>query len=50
MPSALGHWFGLDDEYDTAYSNNTMFGYGSKAELKKITLENGDKIGIDNIY
>ncbi len=46
----LGHWFGLDDEYDAAYSNNTMFGSGTKAEIKKITLENGDKAGIDLIY
>lgn len=46
----LGHWFGLDDEYSSSYVNNTMYGYGSKAEVKKITLENGDKAGIDSIY
>ena len=46
----LGHWFGLDDEYDASYVNNTMYGYGSKAEIKKTTLENGDKAGIDTIY
>lgn len=46
----LGHWFGLDDELDVSYVNNTMYGYGSKAEIKKITLENGDKAGINSIY
>ena len=46
----LGHWFGLDDEYNASYVNNTMYGYGSKAENKKITLEQGDKDGIDLIY
>ena len=46
----LGHWLGLDDEYDASYVNNTMYGYGSKAEIKKITLENGDRVGVDAIY
>lgn len=46
----LGHWFGLNDEYGSAYVDNTMYGYGSKAETKKITPENGDKTGINLIY
>lgn len=46
----LGHWFGLDDEYDSSFVENTMFGYGAKAERKKVTPENGDKAGIDLIY
>ena|SRR3989344_2692525 len=46
----LGHWYGLDDSYDLSYSNNTMYGYGSKAETKKITPEQGDKDGINQIY
>ena len=46
----LGHWFGLNDEYASVFVNNTMFGYGSKAETKKTTLSEGDKIGIDNLY
>ena len=46
----LGHWFGLDDEYGSSYVDNTMYGYGSKAEIKKITPENGDKAGINLIY
>ena len=46
----LGHWFGLKDEYGSAFVHNTMFGYGSKAEIKKTTLANGDKVGVDAIY
>ena len=46
----LGHWFGLNDEYDQSYVNNTMYGYGSKAERKKITPEQGDIDGINLIY
>lgn len=46
----LGHWFGLNDHYTASYVDNTMFGYGSKAETKKITPENGDKDGINLIY
>lgn len=46
----LGHWFGLNDEYGAGYIDNTMYGYGSKAETKKITPESGDKAGINLIY
>lgn len=46
----LGHWFGLNDHYASNYVENTMYGYGSKAEIKKITPENGDKAGINLIY
>lgn len=46
----LGHWFGLNDHYTASYVDNTMYGYGSKAEIKKITLTNGDKAGVDAIY
>lgn len=46
----LGHWFGLNDHKTASYVDNTMYGYGSKAEIKKITLEAGDKAGIDLIY
>lgn len=45
-----GHWMGLDDTYDVAYIDNTMFGYGSKGETKKDTLTTGDVIGVQNIY
>ena len=46
----LGHWLGLNDEYTSSYANNTMYGYGSKAEVKKDTLTNGDIAGIKTIY
>ena len=50
MVHELGHWFGLDDEYDAAYVNNTMYGYGSKGEVKKITATSGDISGLQAIY
>jgi hypothetical protein len=46
----LGHWMGLDDEYTSAYVDNTMYGYGSKGEVKKDTLTTGDIAGVGNIY
>ena len=46
----LGHWMGLDDEYTSTYVDNTMYGYGSKGEVKKDTLTAGDIAGISNIY
>lgn len=46
----LGHWVGLDDEYTGAYVNNTMYGYGSKFEIKKDTLTTGDIDGVKAIY
>ena len=46
----LGHWMGLDDEYAPEYKDNTMFGYGSKWEVKKDTLTSGDITGINRIY
>lgn len=46
----LGHWFGLNDQYGSAYVDDTMYGYGSKAETKKISPESGDIVGINLIY
>ena len=46
----LGHWFGLDDEYTSAYVNNTMYGYGSKMDAKADTLTTGDILGVKTIY
>lgn len=46
----LGHTFGLDDHYTADYANNTMYGYGSKTEVKKNTLTAGDISGIDLLY
>lgn len=46
----LGHWLGLDDAYDAAYVDNTMYGYGAKGEVKKNTLTTGDITGTAAIY
>lgn len=47
----LGHWLGLDDEYDASlYQHATMYGYGSKGEVKKNTLTIGDQQGTFSIY
>lgn len=46
----LGHWMGLDDEYSSNFTENTMYGYGSPAEIKKDTLTTGDKAGVTAIY
>jgi hypothetical protein len=46
----LGHTFGLNDHYTAEYVNNTMYGYGSKTEVKKNTLTVGDTSGINLIY
>lgn len=46
----IGHWMGLDDTYDLSYADNTMYGYGSKAEVKKNTLTSGDVAGVLAIY
>lgn len=45
-----GHWLGLDDEYASAYVNNTMYGYGLKGDIKADTLTSGDKSGIALLY
>ncbi len=46
----LGHWLGLNDEYNASYANNTMYGYGAKAEINKDTLTTGDVAGVTSIY
>ena len=46
----LGHWMGLEDEYTSNYVNNTMYGYGSTAEIKKNSLTYGDILGVQAIY
>jgi len=46
----LGHTFGLDDMYEGVYANHTMYGYGSKGEVKKDTLTQGDIISVQSIY
>jgi len=46
----LGHWMGLNDTYTVAFSNNTMYGYGSTMEIKKDTLTAGDIAGVQALY
>ncbi|MDO8504618.1 MAG: hypothetical protein Q7S36_02070 [Candidatus Liptonbacteria bacterium] len=46
----LGHTMGLDDVYTAEFTNNTMYGYGYKAEAKKDTLTIGDVAGVSAIY
>ncbi len=45
-----GHWCGLDDLYDSAYSAMTMYGYASYGEEIKRTLEPGDVAGVQAVY
>lgn len=46
----IGHWMGLDDIYNSANKDLTMYGYGRRGELKKNTLEPGDILGIQTLY
>ena len=46
----IGHWFGLDDEYTSAFVNNTMYGFGSTGDAKADTLTTGDINGLKAIY
>lgn len=46
----LGHRMGLNDEYTSAFINNTMYGYGSTNEVKKNTLTTGDINAVNSIY
>jgi hypothetical protein len=46
----LGHWIGLRDLYGSQDEDHTMFGYASKNELKKDSLEQGDLDGTIQIY
>lgn len=45
-----GHWMGLNDRYTQDFVNNTMYGYGSKGEVKKDTLTTGDINGVIAVY
>ncbi len=45
-----GHVVGLGDLYDDTHSELTMYGYSSKGETKKISLENGDVLGAQYLY
>jgi len=46
----VGHTLVLGDLYDTADSEETMYGYCTKGEIKKRTLATGDIAGIRYIY
>jgi len=46
----LGHSFGMDDIYDSACSDVTMYGYADFGETKKRTLEAPDITGVFNLY
>lgn len=51
MTHEVGHWFGLNDEYNASlFQNNTMYGYGLQGEVKKNTLTAGDISGLNSIY
>ena len=41
----IGHWVGLEDLYDTADKDLTMYGFGAGGELKKRSLGTGDVSG-----
>jgi len=45
-----GHVVGLDDLYDNAHSEITMYGYASPKETKKISLAIGDTLGTEALY
>ncbi|MHC4619060.1 MAG: matrixin family metalloprotease [Planctomycetota bacterium] len=46
----FGHPVGLDDLYDDIYSELTMYGYSSRGEIEKRTLEEGDIAGAQELY
>lgn len=46
----FGHPVGLDDLYDEIYSELTMYGYSSKGEIEKCSLEEGDIDGAQSLY
>jgi hypothetical protein len=45
-----GHTFGLGDLYLSADSEETMYGIAEYAEIKKRTLEYGDRAGVASLY
>ena len=45
----FGHWVGLDDLYDSADKDLTMYGYGDLGELKATSLGLGDITGANTV-
>jgi len=45
-----GHWLMLGDLYNKPTASQTMYGYGSKGEMSKRSLESGDLAGLRAIY
>jgi hypothetical protein len=41
----FGHWIGLDDLFDDAHKDLTMYGFSAGGEVKKRTLGDGDVSG-----
>ena len=46
----IGHGLGLEDLYNVVCDQETMYGYSSKGEIKKRTLEQGDITGLQIMY
>lgn len=46
----FGHWLQLGDLYSSRDSELTMYGYGTKGEIKKQTLGLGDTLGVQKLY
>ena len=46
----LGHSVGMGDLYDSACTEETMYGYGTEGEVDKRTLNGGDILGISTLY
>jgi len=46
----FGHTFGMDDIYDSACDQVTMYGYGAPGETFQRTLEQADRDGVAYLY
>lgn len=46
----LGHWAGMDDVYELAAGQETMYGYSGEGETTKRDLYKGDIAGITGLY
>jgi predicted Zn-dependent protease len=46
----LGHGLGLNDLYESAASEETMYGYSTYGEMSKRSLFIGDIAGIHDLY